>query len=124
MAKAVKQFRYYNENHANNNPQSVSGFKDMTLKSFYVNGLVFTNPSCYPILQLGIQTLPGTKFYLNDNVEPIIVGFTGIYELDLDNQTEIVKLTFNEESMTTIENNSNGYLIVDILYEKKEGEGV
>ena len=60
-----------------------------------VDGSVFDTPSCYPIVQLGIQTLPGTKFYLNNSIEPIIVGYTGIYELDLDNQTEIFKLTFN-----------------------------
>lgn len=124
MAKAVKQFRYYNENHVNNSPQSVPGSEDASLKSLYVNGFVFETPYCYPILQLGIQTLPGTKFYLNSSVEPIIIGFTGIYELDLDNQTEITKITFNEESMTAIENNPNGYLIIDILYDKTEGEGV
>ena len=46
-----------------------------------------------------------------------MVGFTGIYELDLDGQVEIVKLTFSKTSMERIEENSNGYLIVDVLYD-------
>jgi hypothetical protein len=36
-----------------------------------------------PIVQLGIQSVPGTKFYLNGSNNPIIIGNTGIYELDL-----------------------------------------
>ena len=86
-------------------------------KEQFIDGLVFDSPSCYPILQLGIQALPGTKFYINSGLDPIVVGFTGIYELDLDGQAEIVKLTFNKDSMKRIEENSNGYLIVDILYD-------
>ena len=111
MAKVVKQYRFYNKNDTiRNQPSNVT-------KEQFVNGLVFESPSCYPILQLGIQALPGTKFYINSGLEPIVVGFTGIYELDLDGQTEIVKLTFNKTSMERIEENSNGYLIVDVLYD-------
>lgn len=111
MAKVIRQYRFYNENDViRNQPPNVT-------KEQFINGLVFDNPSCYPILQLGIQALPGTKFYLNSGLDPIVIGFTGIYELDLDNQTEIVKLTFNKDSMKVIEDNSNGYLIVDVLYD-------
>lgn len=116
MAKVVKQYRYYNEtDQERNQPLGVK-------KEEFINGSVFENPSCYPILQLGIQTLPGTKFYLNNSVEPIIVGFTGIYELDLDGLTEIIRLTFNKTSMDMIDENPNGYLIVDVLYDNGEGD--
>ena len=121
MARTVKQYRYYGENNEANNPISVASVN--ILKNAYISGKVFESPKCYPILQLGIQTLPGTKFYLNSNVEPIIIGSTGIYELDLDNQTEITKLTFNKTSMDAIDNNTNGYLIIDILYENNVREG-
>lgn len=117
MAKTVKQFRFYNNNNANNQP--VNGVWED-----YVNGTVFENPTCFPILQLGIQALPGTQFYLNTGIEPITIGFTGIYELDLENQMEIIRMNFSKESMEAIESNANGYLIVDVLYEdgKEEDE--
>lgn len=112
MARNIKQCRYYNESDSERNqPKGLS-------KADLINGKVFEKFK--PILQLGIQTLPGTKFYLNDSIDPIIVGYTGIYELELDDQTEIFNLTFNKDSMDLIDTNPNGYLIVDILYEENE----
>lgn len=111
MAKVVKQFRYYSED----NPKNSDGASIDTLRS----GDLFKN---YTILQLGIQTLPGTKFYLNEGIDPIMVGYTGIYELDLENQTQIHALQFNLESLTTIHNSEGAYLIIDILYEKEANE--
>jgi hypothetical protein len=37
------------------------------------------------ISQLGIQGRPGTSFYLNGSTLPIVLGETGIYEIDLQN---------------------------------------
>ncbi len=111
MARVVKQYRFYNETDSTRNQPST-----ITMEKL-INGKVFNEPSCYPILQLGIQALPGTKFYLNSSIDPVVVGFTGIYELDLENQAEIVKLTFNKKSIETINSNANGYLIIDVLYE-------
>lgn len=111
MARVVKQYRYYNDNDTTRNqPTAIN-------KQNLIDGQIFESPSCFPILQLGIQALPGTKFYLNSSLDPVVVGFTGIYELDLDNKTEIVKLSFNKTSIETIESNSNGYLIIDVLYD-------
>jgi len=60
-----------------------------------VTGNIFTNYT--PITQLGIQTLPGVKFYLNKRENgAIIVGYTGIYELDLEGIAEINMLSFND----------------------------
>ena len=108
MAKAIKQYRYYKDNAEKNQPIQA-------IKQDFINGNIFN----YPILQLGIQTLPGLKFYLNNNTEPIIIGHTGIYELDLENQMEIFKLSFEENSINAINENPNGYLIIDTLYEKE-----
>lgn len=111
MAKVIKQYRYYTDNNTTNNQPT-----NVTSQS-YVSGKVFENDNCFPILQLGIQTLPGTKFYLNNAERPIIVGATGIYELDIDGLAEIVKLTFDYTSMETIKNSDTGHLIVDIVYD-------
>ena len=73
-----------------------------------------------PVIQLGIQSLPGTKFYLNNSNDPIIIGNTGIYELDLNGLSEITAISFDRASINAIATNQNGYLIVDILYEDGE----
>ena len=75
-----------------------------------------------PIYQLGIQALPGTKFYLNESLDPVIIGATGIYELDLHEKSTISVLKFAPDSIErTIEAMSigTGYIIVDIVYEEE-----
>ena len=61
------------------------------------------------VFQLGIQALPGTSFKINNSNTDIIIGSTGIYELDLKG------ITFIEALQCT------GYvgktIIVDYLYE-------
>ena len=52
--------------------------------------------------------------------KPIIVGATGIYELDLEGISEINSLFFDKKSIQTIEEVGNAYLIVDALYEVQE----
>lgn len=113
MAKQVKQFRFYNStNTTKNYPEGISS---RTLASGSIFGKYM------PILQLGIQALPGTKFYLNNSNSPIIVGNTGIYELDLVGVAEINALSFDLRSINAIIENNNAYLIVDIIYEDGEG---
>ena len=75
MAKQIMQFRYYAEGNSKNQPRTIN-------KAKLSSGSVFSN--YFPITQLGIQALPGTKFYLNNSTTPIIIGSTGIYELDLE----------------------------------------
>lgn len=125
MAKRIKQYRYYADGVKNsasgnekNQPQEIkndAGEYVPTSYTHYVSGAVFGDT--FPILQLGIQALPGTKFYLNNGLEPIIIGSTGIYELDLDGQTEITDISFDYGSMTLIRDNVNAFLIVDIIYD-------
>lgn len=113
MARYIKQFRYYNEdnNDGHNQPSKIS-FRNL------VSGSVFND--CFPIIQLGIQSLPGTKFYLNNSKESVIIGNTGVYELDLSGKTEITSLSFDSKSVQAINVNDNAYLIIDIIYEKPE----
>lgn len=115
MANRVKQFRYYNEPAVSGGTRNQPS--DATETSF-VSGTVFD--MYYPILQLGIQALPGTRFYLNNAVDPVIIGSTGIYELDLIGKTEISNIKFDFNSMELIKDNANAFLIVDIIYDDGE----
>ena len=70
-----------------------------------------------PIVQLGIQALPGTKFSLNAGLDPIIIGTSGMYELDLQNSSAILtSLNFEQNSLEKKKKNPDGYLIIDIVY--------
>lgn len=117
--KHIKQFRYYGPANANNSPISME-------ERISTNVLTSTQyfSQFTPITKIGIQTLPGTKFYLNDLEcqNPIMVGYTGIYELDIEGVTEINSLSFDLESIMRINNLADAYLIIDIVYEKGEEE--
>lgn len=112
MAKKIQQVRYYPGSPTDKNyPSNVT---KATLKS----GNAFVN--YLPIVQLGIQTLPGVKFHLNGANNEIIVGSTGIYEIDVTESAQITGLSFDENSLSMIDASGSGYLIVDILYEKED----
>jgi len=109
MARKIKQFKYY---------PPVKNEEDEISKKF-INGTIFAEEGVFPILQLGIQGLPGTKFYLNGSIYPICIGLSGIYDLEVKNGVIISKLEFSADSMAKYKNGS--VLIVDIIYEEKEG---
>lgn len=109
MAKHIMQFRYYEDGHTNNQPVELNA-------ELLQNGTVFAK--YLPFTQLGIQALPGTRFYLNDNIEgPVIVGSTGIYELELEGISKISSLKFDSKSLKLIADNPNAFLIIDVIYE-------
>ena len=113
MAKQVMQFRYYGENEAElakNYPSEIS-------KSNLQNGTLFSD--YYPIIQLGIQSLPGTEFALNDSNSSVIIGSTGIFELAIEGYAEITNLSFKSTSLELIDENPNAYLIIDIISNKE-----
>ena len=119
MANRVKQFRYYSDSASENNqPQMLSDGQTAVAYSHYVSGDVFGE--CFPVTQLVIHAIPGTKFSLNDAVEKIIIGSTGIYELELNEQTQITNIQFDARSMELIRDNNNAFLIVDIIYDDGE----
>lgn len=123
--KRIAQFRYFGDSNSNFNSQDKDAIYHQ-LDSNQPNGLtaadlcagtVFTDYT--PIVQLGIQALPGTKFNLNTNLDPIVIGTTGIYELDLsDSSAVITSLTFEQSSIEYIQANPDGYLIIDIVYQE------
>lgn len=109
MAKQIKQYRYYGEGHTNNQPPNKIALRNL------VSGSIFAQ--YMPITQLGIQALPGLKFYLNNSTDPIVIGQTGIYELNLEGLAEINALSFDAQSIEAIIQNGNAYLIVDTIYD-------
>lgn len=76
------------------------------------DGSLFSSMS---IQQLGIQALPGTKFYINGSDSPVLVGFSGLFNLDLTDQGEITELRFDSNSLKHIKD-TNSILIIDIAY--------
>jgi hypothetical protein len=104
MARKLQQIRFST---GSTNPTS----------SALVSGEAFKKYTAAGIEQLGIQAIPGTKFFLNASPDPVIIGSTGIYELNLTNSVAITNLRFHRDSIETIQN-SNGILslLVDIIY--------
>lgn len=112
MAKHVNQIRYYGNGNLKNSSSEVS------LRSLQY-GTVFHNH--IPIIQLGVQTLPGMKIYINNHMNPVVVGQTGIYELNVDGISHITDLKFDGATLNIINSEaSNAYLIVDYIYEKED----
>lgn len=114
MAKMI-QFRYYGENNPNNaypkeNAKTWQSFcADLSFRSYA------------PIHQFGIQTLPGTRIYINQSNYPVIIGGTGIFEIDCDKTTAAISsFRVEQESMEAINNNDHGYLVIDLIYGKEE----
>ena len=107
MAKKIMQFRFYDEVSGINQP---SNLRVKGLRS----GNAFSN--YLPITQLGIQTVPGTKFYLNNSTTPIIVGATGIYEINLEGISQITNISFDSASLVSIAQNPSSSLIIDFVY--------
>lgn len=116
MAKRVMQIRYYGNENSNNQPSVLMKDLKIDKKHPLISGEVFDKYK--PITQLGIQTLPGARIYLNNNEEfPVIIGSTGIYELELEGISSITNLHFDSALLNAIKSGSNKYLIVDIVYE-------
>ena len=72
------------------------------------------------VSHLGIQGEPGVIFYLNHGTDPISIGTTGIYELNLEGIGYISALKFDmdvlEDKYDEQESLTNRVL-VDIIYE-------
>lgn len=109
MKRQLQQFRYYGDD-ASKTSQNLK-------KKNLISGSIFPDA----IVALGIQTYPGVKFYLNGADESIIVGSSGLFEIDLNDNCEITLLQFEEESVNFIDSpNNTAYLIIDIIYNVKE----
>ena len=111
MAQNFVQLRFYNE--AENNDYNYPS--NVKMEDF-INGNAIREYR--PINQIGIQAPPGTKFTINGAAYDTIIGYTGLFELNLANTgTTISSLIFDDASMKAINDNVNSSLIIDIVYE-------
>ena len=105
------QFRYYKDNNLNNNPMNWNW-------TYYCSSNTFKQYA--PITSIGIQSLPGVKFYLNDSINPIILGISGVFELDVSNTSATINnLRIDQKSMDLIRNSENGFLIIDMVCDEQ-----
>ena len=115
--KKLKQFIFYSPGNEKNFPKDTNS-----------NDPLYSNPWKYNLFKgyglvthLGIQGETGLVFYLNEGENPITIGATGVYELDLSNIGHISRLRFSEDSLKqyypTDRADSRRKLIVDIVYE-------
>ena len=115
MAKRIQQFYFKGdgeeEKKSNRPSPDINSDK-------YVDGSAFS--SYCPISQLGIQALPGTKFYLHGDIYPITIGASGIFDLDIKNGARVTDLRFSRSDMDRISESGSGYLIVDIIYGEED----
>lgn len=102
-----QQIIYHNENSDQNFPIGIS-------KNDLVSGRIFQGRI---FSQLGIQAPPGTKFYINNGTNPVIIGYTGLFQIDLTTGCFITKLCFDKDSIDFIKLNDELYLIIDMVYE-------
>lgn len=107
--KKMKQFVFYGKGNPDNVPQDVNEWTTNLLDKYG------------SVSHLGIQGSPRTVFYLNYGGDPISIGGTGVYELNLEGIGYITRLKF--DSKTLLEHydnhiNKDHRLIVDILYEE------
>lgn len=129
MSRSFAQFRYYSEN--NENVADTSEFvSNITLEGLKLDdgdksivGKLVENDSGAKIYRLGIQSLPGCKFYLNKGGTDtaIYVGNTGIFELNFEGSGQTINnIRFDENWLDRVFGNSpipGAYLIVDVAYE-------
>lgn len=113
MALKFKQYRFFGEN-SNKNTDDVT----------YTNNTLNFNKWPTSIKRLGIQTMPGVEFNINgggNDVPNIIIGPSGIYEIDVEEtgstigSLDIVESTlmhyFNDQG------NNTAYLMIDVVYD-------
>ena len=80
-----------------------------------ISGDIFVKSGKASVSHLGIQASPGTTFFLNGDNNPIQIGKTGIFEIDVTGYGTINSIILTETSLNTV-NEDNG-IIIDIIYE-------
>ena len=107
MTQLFKQFIYCNN-------ESLKNFPSDLVDTDLISGSIFEGYT--PLVQLGIQAPPGTKFYINGSNNPVIVGFNGLFDIDLTQGGSITQLTFDASSINWIKGNDSAMLIIDMAY--------
>ena len=112
MNYSFMQVVYNKDGSVHNNPSG------LTRNGGVNSGINYILRNYMPLFQVGIRALPGTKVYFNNNSNPVIIGFNGVFELDLSNSSGgvITSLSIDQNSLKEIEENDSAYLIIDMVY--------
>ena len=91
---------------------------NITEWSALVSGAAFNELFSKGVEQIGIQALPGTRFKMSTGPDWVVIGTTGIYELDLTGRATISALCFDKASIDIIQNGAGQTLLIDIVYKE------
>lgn len=103
--KKLYQYRYYGESDRN--------FPSNLNSIIMANGELLRNKGM--ITHLGLQASPETTFFLNKGTNPIQVGKTGIFEIDVTNYGLITSISFSQDTLDHVHEGDG--IIIDIIYE-------
>lgn len=133
MSLAVKQYRLMQIPSSNMTPApdtaTASDTSDIhnsdNIKFEWENGviksIIFKDMPTSGIKRIGIQTIPGVEFSINDSPSSnIVIGPSGIFELDVEASGSIVgKIDLIENTLLRYfdGDSSTAYLIMDVIYE-------
>lgn len=127
MSLAVKQYRLMqipssatavapDTNDTQRNSNIIFEWENGNIKS-----IKFKDMPTSGIKRIGIQTIPGVEFSINDSaLSNIVIGPSGIFELDVEASGSIVgKIDLIENTLLRYfeGNSSTAYLIMDVIYE-------
>lgn len=127
MSLAVKQYRLMQI--PSSNTAIVTGTNGTrnsdNIKFEWENGviksIIFDKMPTSGIKRIGIQTIPGVEFSINDSPSSnIVIGPSGIFELDVEASGSIVgKIDLIENTLLRYfeGDSSTAYLIMDVIYE-------
>lgn len=120
-----KQLRYFGDGDPRNSEGTVENSEDKRLTKNILTSsgdlikFIAGEAANIEIKHLGIQSTPGTKFYINEEKTSIMIGQTGIFELDLTSYDLVITaLSFDRGSIRDSNNGSNSFLIIDLKYEQ------
>ena len=64
----------------------------------------------HKIYQLGVQAIPGSILYINSTENPIVIGLSGIFQVELEDGSYI----------STVEVDSSKAFYIDVIEERLE----
>lgn len=127
MSLAVKQYRLMQI--PSSDTEMVTGTNSTrnsdNISFVWENGVIksinFLDMPTSGIKRIGIQTIPGVEFSINDSpLSNIVIGPSGIFELDVEASGSIVgKIDLIENTLLRYfeGDSSTAYLIMDVIYE-------
>ena len=127
MSLAVKQYRLMQIPSSDTTTVTgTNGTRNSDNISFHwengtIKSINFLDMPTSGIKRIGIQTIPGVEFSINDSPSSnIVIGPSGIFELDVEASDSIVgKIDLIENTLLRYfeGDSSTAYLIMDVIYE-------